>query len=507
MTLLAVALAHSWHRAFLIDDAYISFRYARNLAEGNGLVFNIGDRVEGYTNFLWTLMMAGAARLGLDPAPVSQAAGLVSSALLLWILYLWGRDLGFGTFWSLVTTAMLAVNRSYAAWATSGLETRFFTLLLVAGAWRLHAEIRSLREGGSAAPISAILFALACLTRPEGILAAAVAAVGLLISSTVRRGGKGWSFLIQWSAVVLVLVGAHVAWRRTYYGEWLPNSFYAKVPGIRSVSGALYLAEFAKHNLLLPAIPVIVFLGIRLREALSRMRATLAPLGILVLPFTGLYLLYTCLVGGDHFEFRFLDPVLPWLYLSAAALCSHGANEIGDRPGMPRRALAAALVIASGISSLIGFRDVDRQVTMGAQTHYSSIVSVETEQRYLDRWEKIGRWLRDHAGPSESIAVAPSGAIPYFSGLRTLDMLGINDHEIARMPVEPGLNVGHERWVETDFIRDRGITYYIGSPRIQPKQIPDRPQGAVEVDLGEFYWYFWPLQPGATIYPESTHAL
>src|SRR6185437_4110074 len=63
----AAALAWAWHLAWLCDDSFISFRYARNLAHGNGLVWNVGERVEGYTNFLWTVIAAGAIRAGLHP--------------------------------------------------------------------------------------------------------------------------------------------------------------------------------------------------------------------------------------------------------------------------------------------------------------------------------------------------------------------------------------------------------------------------------------------------------
>lgn len=521
--LLAVALAHSWYRAFLIDDACISFRYARNLAEGAGLVFNVGERVEGYTNFLWTLILAAATRLGLDPAPVAQAAGIVSSLILLAILYRWGRECGLGRTWALVAPGMLAVNRSYAAWATGGLETRFFTLLLVAAAWRLHAEARAMGESGSGGapgsadstaviPFSALLLALACLTRPEGLLAAAVAGVGYLVAC-LRSGRPGaWVRFATWSVMIALPVAAHVAWRRSYYGEWLPNSFYAKVPGLRLVSGAFYLYEFAWYHVLLAVLAVLVFLGVRHREILPRARIALTSLGSFVLPFTALYLLYTCLVGGDHFEFRFVDPVLPFLYLGMAVLSGPraGGEPADPRPGGrtagEHAALAVTLLVAAGLSSVTGFRDVDRHISVVGKEHYLSIVSTESESAYFARWAKIGRWLRAHADPGESIAVAPSGAIPYYSELRTLDMLGINDHEIARLPVQPGLNVGHERWVGIDYVRARGITYYIGSPEIRPERAADRPEGTVEVDLGGFYWYFWVLQPDATIHPGATYA-
>src|SRR6266850_4805342 len=144
VAILIVAAFHAWRRAFLIDDAFISFRYARNFLEGHGLVYNVGERVEGYTNFLWTLMIAAAMRLGADPGMAAQLLGLASSIGVLLVLHRWGRDLGASAWGALLAPAMLAVNRSFAAWATGGLETRTFTFLVVAAAWRLHRETATL---------------------------------------------------------------------------------------------------------------------------------------------------------------------------------------------------------------------------------------------------------------------------------------------------------------------------------------------------------------------------
>src|SRR5690606_9328035 len=80
-----IGVWYAWSLRWIGDDAFISFRYARNLAEGEGLVFNQGARVEGYTNFLWTVLLAGFIALGLDPAQVSivlRIGSLAGSCLL-----------------------------------------------------------------------------------------------------------------------------------------------------------------------------------------------------------------------------------------------------------------------------------------------------------------------------------------------------------------------------------------------------------------------------------------
>ena len=484
--ILLVGGIHAWQRRFLIDDAFISYRYAAHLVSGYGLVFNPGERVEGYTNFLWTLLMAGGIGVGLDPETLSQVLGVGASLALLWVLWRWGSDLGMSGWWALAAPAMLAVNRSYALWATGGLETRLFSLLVVAGAWRLHREAAAPDAASLRPPASSLLLALACLTRPEGYLAAAVALA-------VMAGRRRPRWLAAGAITLAAVCGAHILWRLSYYGDWVPNSFHAKVAGLRLVSGVVYLGVFAWQHLVAPAVVVGMVLLAR------RRRPRVLPDAFALL-FTVSFLAYVLLVGGDHFEFRFVDPVLPLLYLMAAmAMC----RVLGDAAILARGVSASLLVAAAAMPSVIGFHSVDQHIDLWGRTHYVSIASAEEEATWLSYWRRIGVWLRDHADASESIAVTPAGVIPYITDMRTLDMLGINDREIARMPALPGRNVGHEKRVEADVARARGITYLVADPVISLEPI-DRPERAVEVDFGDFYWYFMPLVDGARIRPGST---
>jgi hypothetical protein len=140
LVLLGLHAAMYW---FLTDDAFISFRYARNLSQGYGLVFNPGhERVEGYTNFLWVVLLAGCHRLGWAPEyaanPLSLAATIVLWALVVWFAYRNSRD---GARWLVLAAPLcLAATRSVAVWSTSGLETRLFEVLVVGGVLRLIVE-------------------------------------------------------------------------------------------------------------------------------------------------------------------------------------------------------------------------------------------------------------------------------------------------------------------------------------------------------------------------------
>ena len=124
---LVIAALYAHHVArwnFLGDDAFISFRYARHLFAGHGLTWNPGERVEGYTNFLWVVLLAGGLGLGIDPETLSRALGIASGAAVL-VLAGWFAKRRFGapTMLAFLPPALLASNRSFAAWSTGGLET------------------------------------------------------------------------------------------------------------------------------------------------------------------------------------------------------------------------------------------------------------------------------------------------------------------------------------------------------------------------------------------------
>jgi hypothetical protein len=111
---------------FLADDAFISFRYARHLADGLGLVWNPGERVEGYTNFLWVALLAGGMLAGASPEVLSVILGIASGVALLGMLVAFGaRRLGWRHPYVYGPVLALGVSRSFTAWCSSGLETRF----------------------------------------------------------------------------------------------------------------------------------------------------------------------------------------------------------------------------------------------------------------------------------------------------------------------------------------------------------------------------------------------
>jgi arabinofuranosyltransferase len=182
----AFAVSRAVRLAWLADDSFISFRYAWNFVHGHGLVYNAGEYVAGYTNLLWTLLMAAAMAVGVTPEISSKVLGIACWLLLAGVLAFrsWRhRDRAFLP----LAAALVLLMDDYQTWATGGLETSLFTLLSVAGvllASEPHAGTRRLVLAGS-------LLAAAVATRPDGVVFAAVGVGGRGSSIMMYRAGRG----------------------------------------------------------------------------------------------------------------------------------------------------------------------------------------------------------------------------------------------------------------------------------------------------------------------------
>ena len=316
-------------RRFLLDDAFISFRYVRNLLEGHGLVWNPGERVEGYSNFLWVLELAAIwAATGVPPEDAvwwlsAAFTAATLGALAWWVWRLPGlRDRGL-VWW--MALGFLCTSAIFAKWTSGGgLETRQFTFFVVLAVAALTAH-RGSRRGLLVASFS---LALASLTRPEGPLIAACcfawwAAQELADGDGARRGSvREWALgalhRIDWRGALalalpfLLIVGAHFLWRYSYYDEWLPNTYYAKYVRPWWDIGLQYLAAAGVETGLYLLLP----LGLWAARGRWRERRDLG----YGLPFLIIapHAVYLARIGGEHLGLRALDFYWPLLALPAA---------------------------------------------------------------------------------------------------------------------------------------------------------------------------------------------
>jgi hypothetical protein len=334
--------------AWMSDDAYISFRYAEHLARGMGLVYNAGERVEGYTNFLWTVWCALGIRLGFAAeswATVSSIACFAATLAILGALA-WRRRRMDSPLAGVPFAALLvAANRDACVFATAGLETALFTLLAVTGYAALEGIGETLPPDAAAerarkerdlprAALAALALGLACLTRPDGVVFAAVG--GAWVAYAARRRMRA----VAAYAVVLAAIGVPYAlWKLAYYGDLLPNTYYAKSAAIAWWDqGAVYVGLYFRKYPELPAgVLIAAVLGFAAWRGRTSNEAADDPhaldLGaagrpaLLASGFAIAYTLYVARVGGDFMFARLMIPATPFFALAL----EHVAGPLAKR--------------------------------------------------------------------------------------------------------------------------------------------------------------------------------
>ena len=444
---LALAACAAWcawfSRGAPIDDAFITFRYAANLVAGHGLVFNPGERVEGYSNFLWTILIAAGLRLGIDPVVASRALGAGCALLAVAVTArALPRDDTAPSVTAIVAALLLGSSPVVGLWAVHGLETGLFTLLVAAG---LREDVAAF-EARRVPRWSSLWYALAALTRPEGPLLFVLSA-GLGVAGAPRAWRSRAA--VRWVAIFAALVGIHLAWRYAYYGELLPNTYHAKVGfsvatasrGLAYV-GAFFLAPGGAGIAALAAVGTV----------LARRRAVVF-LGIVVLG----YLAAVCAEGGDAFgAHRFIVPILPALYLLAGA----GAQALLERAGTAWRRLGigAAVAVVAVLHGVEAFGPARLESVHGG--------------RFSAGMRSVGEALARHFPPGTLVALNPAGAVPYYSGFPAIDMLGLTDRHIARVEVADigAGQAGHEKGDGAYVLRRRPDIILLGNVAIVPSR-------------------------------------
>jgi len=415
---------------FYADDAYISLKYAKNLLDGQGLTWNPGERLEGYTNFLFTLAVAGLGWLGLDLVVASRllsfAGYFATLASIAWYI----RRFTCNTYAQKVCAALAfsaaATSLPLLGWCLGGLEGNLFTCF-ISIALCLSLALLEGDHSAKKAGIIGLTLGLATLTRPEGALFAAgmlgfLGAVWLLPATRAR---VRFCELLLAGAVALIIIVPYLVWRVEYYGQLLPNTVIAKTHGIEpSMLWGRGLGYLAAYIFLMPPLGVLfagylLFVGWRLR----RSQLVLAFLGVQLIWF----LAYVASVGGDHMPYmRFMLPMAPVI----ALILFHGGRALlaGGNDKRLRDVCAAFLVLT--------------WLQIGVITPGSS---------GLSRGALSGLAVADHvraAWPAGSlVALNPVGALPYAAPQhRYIDMLGLLDAHIAQRSVTPAMGermIGH----------------------------------------------------------------
>ena len=480
LLVLGVAALHAFIYSFPFEDAFITFRYARNLARGNGLVYNPGEIVEGYSSFAWTVLLAAVSALRLPLEASAHALSLGFGACMLGLTaQAYARvpnDPDFRPRWpfGLGAALLLACSGTFAFYANTGMETTLFCALLLSAALCLGRDAGR-DETGEQPPrafAAGLLLAAGALTRPEGV---GYALVVLAAVSCVRADRP--HALRAASGFALVFV-PYYAWRFLRYGHWAPNTYYAKASASWPLllQGVSYAESFLVGRGFLAAYCVALALLVRVPRS-SFLRIACAVLFAAVA--------MSVVVGGDTFAFhRFFLPAIPF-----AALMLVAALDGATRSGRLLPTLSAVSLVVLASCALIWSEHVPVSTLLETRTrseYARALSSAELDRDYF----VVGRFLREHVLPGKLLALNAAGIVPFESDLPTLDMLGLNDAHIAHLPIQLGRGViGHEKHDARYVLARKPDLILLGLPVLAPLRFgPDQ--------IASWYARFFRALPG-----------
>jgi hypothetical protein len=396
---------------FYSDDALISLRYAQRLIDGHGLTWTNGPPVEGYSNLLWILCAALFGFLGLDLVFATRLLGaLCSIAVFAALLY---RRMTSGTN-SVVPlaagTIVWATCAPIAAWTFAGLEGPLVAALLFWGLILLLEAYESPSRTSLHYARAGLFFGLLCMTRLDGPLFAAVAAVWVIVAG--RGGRRGFRNALLFLVWPVVFLSAQQIFRLAYYGEWLPNVWYVRVsPSITHLAGGFTYVRRGFVSLMpVSALAVLGLIYMIIRNV-SRRRVALLLLTCIVV-----WLAYVSFIGGDIFKgWRHMIPFCVMMTIAVVLLVEWlaGTGRLRWKAWLPISIMAIAWFVIGQ--------------------------SRDDSNRYVkkDLWvwnaQVVGRTLRAAFEDEQPVlAICAAGGIPYWSELPCIDMLGLSDYTVAR---------------------------------------------------------------------------
>ncbi len=399
---------------FTVDDAFISFRYAENFTAGQNLVWNINfSPVEGYTNFLWIIILSLIKSFGISIVLSSKLLGIISGFLTIIIMQKVFRLFSFGNSYYLSSMPVIFITPLLSLHSVSGLETAFFTLLITLCFFNtsfivIRKPIDDILKKRCVTLF--ILFVLLMLTRPEGIIIVSASLIALL---KFNRNGRN-SIIVDYTIIPFFIVMlVYAVLHFDYFGYLFPNTFYIKVASesIFKTQSLRYIAGF----FLTLGVPFLLVSLIGFIE--NRMNNLYIILLLFTVPFVLFYLFVSTNVMG--YAYRFLVPILPLLLIFFAAGLKFIFQKI-NRLISKKIPSILIIIILSLSATYFAFQNTS--------SYYDSILKV-----YVNGMKnahiKLGKILGDVKNQDKTLVVAAdAGAVPFYSKWhRVIDLGYLND--------------------------------------------------------------------------------
>ena len=442
----------------IVDDAYIFFRYAENIVNGHGLVWNISEQpVEGYSSFLYLTVIILAKFLSFDLELFAIIFGIFTSSITLLFTFLLYTHLysdnQSNITTNIITIIIIAVSPAFLYWSVAGMETSFYSMSLIVTVYTFLTRQKS----NKANLFNGLLFGLLCVLRFEAVIFFLAALYFLLNENKSYFKIQITRSAILFASGFTLIFGTYFIWRWMYFGFFLPNTFYAKTgAGLIQIIGGLSYTILAFRILYgagwIPIFAVMLFFR---KTMLNRNVIFVFTMGFISI-------ISTILIGGDHFGYgRFVLPVLPLLFVIFPPSVYKLLNT---NIFLLKAKYVKIAFIFLFIFIVFCFKPIYLQAFNGLKNLIVGKKDIVIVQDRLINdsffeWQHafivMGQTLNKIASQDDYIAAIPIGAIGYYSKINVIDMVGIVDPVIAHdkfsekflQEWQPGHNKGNGKYV------------------------------------------------------------
>jgi hypothetical protein len=412
--LIGLGICLSTKSNYLLDDAFITFRYSQHLAGGQGIVWNIGEApIQGYTNFLFMILVSLGFKLGISPVLMALGLNIIGLFMICLTSFFLLRKIPHSIIFRLLLVLAICLYPNTTENLHTGLETVFWTGLIFLGFFLIEEPYSQPKLWGFIITMSA-----AVLTRPETVFFAAIWLVIAFAKNVNER-----KTIVFGGIVFIGVICCYELFNKIYFGAFLPNSALIKLNNPLILPGRDYLKQFFSEHLSLIIISLVVlFFGVIFQRKNRIISMNL--LGFLSLPF--FYLFTNPLMGMfSRFLFPLLIALLFIIFAVVSFLISNLIQE-GQSPQFERfkQARKVSFLLLLLIPFFFLFRFEVNQYISDLKNPYT--------QPLLETEIKIGKELAKIPDAKNiSIAFGDSGSIPYYSGVHFIDLVGLNDSNIA----------------------------------------------------------------------------
>ena len=429
-----VFLVHAFYYwEWVEDDTYISMQYAKNFANGAGLVFNLGERVEGYSNFAWVIYASLVLKFNLSPLLVLRVTAIIAGLLTLVLSWRAALILSPRAGKSALAAPLyLALTPMLSRHSTTGLETVPFAALIISGFVISTKRPTSANSG----PVL-LLLVLLIFMRPEGVVFALLFLIWRhlgpvlpkelspeLLADLHRNGMRAPALMWIEMIAILGVIATLLVWKWSYYGNLLPNTYYAKMTGggRALIDGVHYSLDFLREN------GGAILVGLYLANFLNKKLSMAFLLSIIIVVIQAGVVIAA---GGDWMHFyRFFVPIIPLIAAGCAAGLSTILQLYQQASGSQYLVRKWPILIVLTGTMAMGFVNVYK---VERATGKAVLPYVNNGSYLTDGYRQTAQWIVENTPPGSSVAVCDIGLIGFHSDRPVVDMFGLIDPQISHL--------------------------------------------------------------------------